>query len=362
MNYLDSAAGGPDFSVRKPHHIPALKNFWYFSLPGSALKKGKMQHITLLGQSILLGRTTDGQVFAMRNLCPHRSTPLHHGKFDGREVQCRYHGWKFNATGQCTLIPSLLAPQEHYGDGIRNRTYPCREHQGGIWVFIGDRPESDLPPVPVVPGIGDVAPQAYCSLTYPLNGEHSAYTFFDPSHVAFVHSSPFIRRRSHSIKDKIKNYEPAPLGWRMERRPVPADNLFYRLFGRNATTEISYLLPGTRIEVIQGEKHSAISVATIAPISDQETVIHQAMYWTFPYLWPIRGLVRYLIHHFLSEDREYARQQLEGLQQQQPFMLIGDGDAQIRWFQQLRKAWLQSDADATPFVNPLKPETLRFRS
>lgn len=332
-------------------------------MSGGELRRGKVHPITLLGQSVLLGRKTDGSVFAMRNLCPHRSTPLHHGSFDGNEVQCRYHGWKFNSAGNCTLIPGLLEPQEHLHEGIRNKTYPCREQQGAIWVYVGEKLEQkELPPILMMPGIGDVAPQAYCSLSYPLNGEHAAYTFFDPSHVAFVHSSPLIRRRSHSIKDKIKEYEPVPLGWRMKRRPVPPENFFYRLFGRNATTEISYLLPGTRIESIQGEKHCAVSLATIAPAGENETIIHQAMYWTFPYLGPFRGLVRHFIHHFLDEDREYALWQKEGLQYQRPFMLVGDADAQIRWFQRLRSAWLKAEAEKMPFENPLKPETLRFRS
>jgi len=299
-------------SRANPHHIPPLRNFWYFAMLGSDLKPGKMRPVTLLSQSVLLGRTTEGAVFAMRNLCPHRSTPLHHGKFDGKDVQCHYHGWKFGTDGRCTLIPALCGGQEHFGERIRNRTYPCREAQGGVWVFIGDKPEEQLPELPVVAEIGDAKPQVYCSVVYPLNGEHTAYSFFDPAHVAFVHSSPFIHRKSHTIRIKEKHFEPHGLGWRMRRHPVPPDNSFYKLFGKNATTGITYLLPGTRIEHVQGDKHWAISVATIAPITDDETVVHQAFYWTFPYLGLFKGLIRYLIRHFLTEDRKYALLQREG--------------------------------------------------
>ena len=145
--------------TRQPHHIRPLTNFWYFGLNGADLKPGKMQAITLLGQSVLLARTTEGVVFAMRNLCPHRSTPLHHGQFDGKEVQCHYHGWRFGSDGRCTAIPALCEEQAHYGDRIRNKTYPCREAQGVIWVFIGDTAEAALPELPLIKGIGDAVPK-----------------------------------------------------------------------------------------------------------------------------------------------------------------------------------------------------------
>jgi phenylpropionate dioxygenase-like ring-hydroxylating dioxygenase large terminal subunit len=349
-------------AARKKHHLTPLQNFWYFAMPSDALKRGKMQPLKLCSQGLLLGRTNDGNVFAMRNLCPHRSTPLHYGQFDGKEVQCHYHGWKFAPDGRCTLIPALCPPQEHFGDRIRNRTFPCRESQGGIWVFIGDRAEDQLPPVPAIPTIGDRTPQAYCAITYPLNSDQTAFTFFDPAHVAFVHTSPFIRRKSHTIRLKEKFMQPVPLGWEVKRHPVPPDNLFYRLFGKNATTGIQYILPGTRIEHVQGDKHWAISVATIGPITDEETVVHQSFYWTFPYLNPFKGLIRYLIDHFLNEDRIYGLKQREGLEQQVPFMLIGDADAQIQWFQRLRQAWLYAEAENVPFQNPLTAQTLKFRS
>ena len=347
---------------RKVHHRDVLQNFWYFTCASSHLKAGKMKPVTLADQSVLLGRTSLGEVFALRNLCPHRSTPLHHGSFDGKEVQCLYHGWKFGADGRCTHIPSLCGGQEHFGGNVRCWSYPCREAQGGIWVFIGNLPEEKLPPLPLVEGIGEVQPQIYCSVSYPLNAEHSAYTFFDPSHVAFVHSSPFIRRRSHTIRTKEKHFAPTGLGWTMKRHPAPKNNLLYRLFGKNVTTEITYLLPGVRIEHIQGEKYYAVGIATIAPVSDGETIIHQAFYWNFPYLGPVKGLLRYLIRHFLTEDRTYAFLQLEGLKQNQPFMLMGDADEQIRWFQQLRRAWLEGESLPDGFVNPLKEATLHFRS
>jgi nitrite reductase/ring-hydroxylating ferredoxin subunit len=163
----EAPARHPSPGGRKPHTLRPLQNFWYFALPSAGLERGKMKAIKLSSQNILLGRTNDGKVFAMKDLCPHRSTPLHHGKFDGEEVQCHYHGWKFAPDGRCTLIPALCAPQEHFGDRVRNGTFPCREGQGVIWVFIGDRDRENLPELPLVPDPG--------LLRHPLPAELGPY-------------------------------------------------------------------------------------------------------------------------------------------------------------------------------------------
>src|SRR6267143_4942982 len=84
-----------------------LRNLWYFALPGDKLKKGRLQAKELLGERIVLGRDSSGNPFALRDNCPHRGMPLSEGKFDGRAIQCCYHGWQFDCSGTCQKIPAL---------------------------------------------------------------------------------------------------------------------------------------------------------------------------------------------------------------------------------------------------------------
>src|SRR5579872_295056 len=100
---------------------------WYVALSGAALKPGKRLAKMLLGEPLLLGRGGDGQAFALRDICPHRGIPLSCGRFDGREVECGYHGWRFDMSGQCTAIPSLTPGQDFDIGRIRVKTYPTRE-------------------------------------------------------------------------------------------------------------------------------------------------------------------------------------------------------------------------------------------
>ena len=100
-----------------------LREMWYYAGGGRRpCKPGKLLPKTMLGEPIVLGRKSDGQVFAaMRNICPHRGIPLSDGRFDGREIECCYHGWRFDRAGTCTAIPSLVAAA---------KAHRCRQDQG----------------------------------------------------------------------------------------------------------------------------------------------------------------------------------------------------------------------------------------
>lgn len=44
----------------------------------------------------------DGTVYAIDNLCKHKSGPLAEGEVDGTTVTCPWHGWAYDITsGEC---------------------------------------------------------------------------------------------------------------------------------------------------------------------------------------------------------------------------------------------------------------------
>src|SRR3954468_1757154 len=104
-----------------------LRDAWYYALPSHALVRGAMVHRTLLGEPVLIGRAGDGNAFALRDTCPHRGTLLSRGRFDGREVTCPCHGWRFATDGQCTAIPSQTQSQRPQPGDIRAHSYPVSE-------------------------------------------------------------------------------------------------------------------------------------------------------------------------------------------------------------------------------------------
>lgn len=48
----------------------------------------------------------ESQWKVMDDTCPHRLAPLSDGRIDQKgRLQCVYHGWCFNGSGDCKLIP-----------------------------------------------------------------------------------------------------------------------------------------------------------------------------------------------------------------------------------------------------------------
>ena len=138
-----------------------LTGFWYRAHPSEKVKHGKLQKAMLLEIPLGLGRDRNGRSFALRDACPHRGMPLSCGRFDGEQVECSYHGWKFDALGgQCRLVPSLTADQNIKVDRIYAGSFACYERDAFIWVFIPDPgpagagftrredPSAAAPPVP----------------------------------------------------------------------------------------------------------------------------------------------------------------------------------------------------------------------
>jgi hypothetical protein len=60
-----------------------LRDCWYLALPSRAVGAGRLVPKVLLGEPLVFGRDSTGKIFALRNICPHRGIPLHHGWIEG---------------------------------------------------------------------------------------------------------------------------------------------------------------------------------------------------------------------------------------------------------------------------------------
>src|ERR1700704_3329382 len=119
-----------------------LTDIWYFAALSAAGKPARLARDELLGEPVLLGRSNAGQLFALRDICPHRAAPLSAGRFHqeasgAATVECPYHGWRFGADGACAAIPSLVDDQPMDVARIKVRRYPVAESQGLVFVWVG---------------------------------------------------------------------------------------------------------------------------------------------------------------------------------------------------------------------------------
>lgn len=341
-----------------------LRNAWYYAVPGYALKRGKTLHKTMLGEPVLIGRDADGKVFALRDTCPHRGTLLSRGDFDGREVECPYHGWRFATDGRCTAIPSQTANQRPQPGDIRAVSYPVQEAQGNIWIFIGTT-VATLPPVPEVPAIGDRF-GLHESMIFECNIDLAASGLMDPAHGAFVHRSA-IWRTKKSIYEKNKAFSPISndgvIGWKMDKHRASSNSRAYRLFlGGAPETEITYTMPSVRIEHASTGRYDYCGLTACTPIDAHRTEVHHVMYWNVPGASVLKPIVRWAARRFLDQDRRAVMDMVDGLRFNPATMLIKDADQQTRWYFRLKREWLAADAEKRGRQNPIAPVILSWRS
>lgn len=338
-----------------------LKEMWYFALPGERLRRGRTVAKLLLGEPLLLGRAADGSVFALRDVCPHRGIPLRHGRFNGREIECCYHGWRFDPGGRCVAIPSLAAGEDLAAIGrIAVKSYPAREVQGNVWVFFGDRPD-EAPEIPVISGLGERAPDLAESVRMPCAIDHAVIGLMDPSHGPFVHRAWWWRSR-HSIHEKEKAFAPSPWGFTMLRHPPSKNSNAYRLLGGAPETEITFRLPSVRIEDVRAGRHRLVNLTAVTPLGERETEVNHAIYWTMPWLNYLKPVLRPFVRTFLGQDRDIMTKQQEGLRFDPILSLVGDADQQARWYQRLKLEYARARAEGRPFANPVKERVLHWRS
>lgn len=355
-----------------------LFGFWYRALPSGALSRHQLQKAMLLEIPFVVGRDTEGRPFALRDACPHRGMPLSYGRFDGEQVECSYHGWRFDArTGQCRVIPSVTADQKLRIDRIYAGSYACEERDGYVWIFVPEPPAAGAgitkavaptTTVPRVPDFGGEFKIAHLTADLPCNVDNGIIGLMDPAHGPFVHQAWWWRTR-HSIHEKQKNFEPIPMGFRMSAHTPSSNSAPYKLLRLYAeadaiTTTIDFVLPNLRYETIRAGKYWFGSLTTVTPITRDHCRIDVVAKWNI-FRWVPFGpeLLKFVFAKFVEQDRRTMEQQSEGLRHNPHLMLIDDADRPAKWYFQLKAAYLEAERTRQEMKHPMNgPVTLKWRS
>ena len=126
------------------------------------------------GRAYVVVRLRPGaEVTALSARCPHRLVPLTTATVVDGRLQCRYHGWQFNAEGRCVEIPSLGPHGAPPPRADLSTPWAVEERDGWVWLapdqttavrpprITGEQPEPEpvpAPPAPAGPVFGNLAP------------------------------------------------------------------------------------------------------------------------------------------------------------------------------------------------------------
>ena len=114
-----------------------IPNQWYAVLESREVKPGKPIGVTRMGEKMVFWRDQAGQVIAMSDLCPHRGVALSAGKVKGDCIMCPFHGFEFDNSGRCVLIPAN-GKNSPIPKAFQVKSYPAYEAHDFIFIYWGE--------------------------------------------------------------------------------------------------------------------------------------------------------------------------------------------------------------------------------
>jgi nitrite reductase/ring-hydroxylating ferredoxin subunit len=92
------------------------------------IQPSNMKAVDLEGERVCIANV-DGSYYAIGNICTHLGGPLNEGKLEGYDVECPWHGSKFDVrTGEPTRSPARQ-PVPAYEVKVEGKNILVRKHQ-----------------------------------------------------------------------------------------------------------------------------------------------------------------------------------------------------------------------------------------
>lgn len=199
---------------------------WYPVMPICDLDKRKPHGKKVMGLDVVVWwDRNEGAWQVFDDACPHRLAPLSEGRIDqwGR-LQCVYHGWCFNGSGECKLIPQEPpeGTQFHTFKKACVAAYPSTVQNDILWFWPNTDPQyKDILARKKPPFIPEIDDPSYTSLMGNRD-IHYGYevlieNLMDPAHVPYAH---YGLMRTQQPKEKADREGGRPLELSIEKLDV----------------------------------------------------------------------------------------------------------------------------------------------
>lgn len=113
------------------------KQQWIPALRSEALAAGGApRKVELLCESYVAYRGHDGKVGFLNEHCPHRGVSLAMGRNEPNGLRCIFHGWQFDAEGNCIQMPTET--DQAMCKRVNKHGHAVIEAGGIVWVYLGE--------------------------------------------------------------------------------------------------------------------------------------------------------------------------------------------------------------------------------
>ncbi|HNY11512.1 MAG TPA: aromatic ring-hydroxylating dioxygenase subunit alpha [Candidatus Wallbacteria bacterium] len=249
---------------------------WYAVLQSNELRKGKKAGIRRFGEDLVLWRGDDGKIACVADKCIHRGASLSCGTVVKGRIKCPFHGFEFDPSGRCTLIPANGSATP-VPSNFKTASYAARESHGYIWLFFGTARE-DLPEINFFKDIDDSFSYTQMTSRWPVHYTRCIENQLDLVHLPFVHKTtigsggktlvngPYVKSDTSGIKFWVNNERDNG------QNPAGPEDIKPPEEGR---VHIEFLFPNLWQNWISDKLRIFIS---FTPVDDSNTILYMRVY------------------------------------------------------------------------------------
>ncbi len=165
-----------------------LRRYWHPVALTSEVSEVPKE-IRILGEDLVIFKTTKGNIGLVHKACPHRRASLAYGKTEEKGIRCCYHGWLFSLNGKILETPGEESDSKTAAK-IREKfklgAYPVIEFNGLVFSYLG--PMDKIPEFPHYDAFeipGNIS--SPYRINYNCNWIQVLDAIMDPVHTSFLH-------------------------------------------------------------------------------------------------------------------------------------------------------------------------------
>jgi len=161
-----------------------MRRYWQPIGAAVDLENKWTRRVRLLGEDLVIFKDRQGRLGLIAEQCPHRRASFAHGIPTENGIRCPYHGWEYNAQGQCIHQPNEL-DKCAFRDKVSTDAYPVEEMGGMLFAYMGPQPQPLLPRWDGFVAEGTIRIMGRTIL--PINWLQIMENSLDPVHTEWLH-------------------------------------------------------------------------------------------------------------------------------------------------------------------------------
>ncbi|MEO0645919.1 MAG: aromatic ring-hydroxylating dioxygenase subunit alpha [Cyanobacteria bacterium J06650_10] len=287
-----------------------FQDFWYVVALSEQLTHKDILSRTVLDEWLVIFRDEQGHPVALQDRCVHRNSRLSQGSLKNGQLQCPYHGWKYDSTGSVVNVPAEGSGCPHVSRTAIH--YPTQEKDGYVYVQLN--PDESIEPFATPryqrPGWETVR----VINRFQNSVTNCVENFIDIPHTASVHPGIFRQAKQQQLKMTVSRYE----GTVSATYHQETDNLgWFSWFLNPEGDEIShsdrFFMPNvTSVEYKMGANRHCFITSQAVPETKESTLVYTDV--TFNYgIWNklVRPFVRWTAQRIIKQDQVALKLQQE---------------------------------------------------